>query len=67
MKNKSVVVAVLLLTMLGGTCASAQEPIPATKNYVAWAHEFLRTIYPDLNGKGHALSVSVRSGPTRRI
>jgi hypothetical protein len=50
MKNGSVFVLAMSILVAGHVCASAQEPIPVTKNYVAWAHEFLRTMYPNLNG-----------------
>lgn len=51
--------ASFVLVVLAVSClwVQAQEPVPVTKNYVVWAHEFLRTMYPDLNGKKYFLSV----------
>jgi hypothetical protein len=37
--------------------AVTQESVPTTKNHVAWAQEFLRAIYPALNGKKYTLSL----------
>lgn len=57
MKNVSTFLAVLFVAMLGSTSAFGQEPIPVTKNYVAWAHEFLRTMYPALSGHQYAFTI----------
>lgn len=57
MKNMSTFSVTLFVTMLGSTCAFGQEPIPVTKNYVAWAHEFLRTMYPALSGHQYAFTI----------
>jgi hypothetical protein len=46
-----------MLAFLGSVDAYGQEPIPVTKNYVAWAHEFLRTMYPEMNGKKCSLTL----------
>lgn len=57
MKYKGRGALVLLLGITVCTPALAQEPVPVTKNYVAWASEFLRAMYPNLNGKGYILTL----------
>ena len=57
MKSGRVFVSVLSILLAGSVRASAQEPIPVTKNYVAWAHDFLRTMYPNINGEKYILSL----------
>lgn len=57
MRNISIGLFIPLILMLGRMPLFAQEPVPLSKNYVAWAQDFLRTMYPDLNGKGYFLSL----------
>ena len=57
MKNVSTFSAALFVTILGSFCAFGQEPVPLTKNYVAWAHEFLRTMYPALSGHKYSFTI----------
>jgi hypothetical protein len=57
MKMELLVAFAPLLLSLGSMGALGQEPIPVTKNYVAWAHEFLRTMYPHLSGNRYILSL----------
>lgn len=61
MKPKLIVALILSISLMGCVGAFAQEPIPVTKNYVAWAREFLRTMYPTLNGKGYTLTPETAS------
>jgi hypothetical protein len=56
MKTKIVFSFLLVILLTGSVSARAQEPPPVTKNYIAWAQEFLRAMYPDLNGKKHILT-----------
>lgn len=58
MKKKLAIGGTLLMTGLFA-CGQAfpQKPVPVTKNYVAWAQEFLQTFYPDLEGKKYTLSL----------
>jgi hypothetical protein len=50
MKAK-ILIMVLPSLLLAAIRARSQEAIPATKNYPAWAQEFLRSMYPSLNQK----------------
>ena len=43
------------------------QELPHTKNYIKIGHEFLRAVYPDLNGKGYAITIETSlayDGPT---
>lgn len=62
MKIKSAVAFVLLLVPLGIVTGFAQEPMPVTKNYIVWAHEFLRTMYPELSDKKYILTLETAGG-----
>lgn len=39
------------------TNANAQEPSQVQKSEIVWARDFLRALYPPLNGKGYGLTV----------
>jgi hypothetical protein len=56
MKTKIVFSFLLVILLTGFLSARAQEPPPVTKNYIVWAQEFLRAMYPDLNGKKYMLT-----------
>jgi|HubBroStandDraft_6_1064221.scaffolds.fasta_scaffold20299_7 hypothetical protein len=50
----SLFLAALLLCPAVG---EAQQTVPATKTYIRIGHDFLRTVYPELNGKGYTITV----------
>jgi hypothetical protein len=58
MKHRSNVAGFVLMVMaVSFMRVQAQEPVPVTKNYVAWAHEFLRAMYPGLADKRYTLTL----------
>jgi hypothetical protein len=57
MKRKFNVILVMALGLTACFCAFGQEPVPVSKSYVVWAQDFLRTMYPALNGKGYVFTV----------
>ena len=69
MKYRCLVALGLLIAVLFGAVVHAQENPPMTRDNVAWARDFMRTMYPDLNDKKYTLSVETylpydRSGTT---
>ncbi len=64
MKLKCMISVNVLASLVLMWClrAQAQEPPPLTKNYVLWAHGFLRTMYPDLAGKKYTLTLEANVG-----
>ena len=62
MKLKSAVVTLLILVAVGNVGGLAQEPIPTTKDYTVWAHEFLRAVYPELSGKKYVMTLETSGG-----
>lgn len=62
MKLKSAAVTLLILVAVGNMGGLAQEPIPTTKDYTVWAHEFLRAMYPELSGKKYIMTLETSGG-----
>lgn len=62
MKLKYAVVTLSFLVALGNVGGLAQEPIPTTKDYTVWAHEFLRSMYPELSGKKYIMTLETSGG-----
>lgn len=57
MKTSRTIFVLLVLSLGLVLSASArQEAVPVTKNYAAWAQDFLRAIYPKLSDKKYVAS-----------
>jgi hypothetical protein len=48
-----------LLTLLASCTCAEQEPAPTVGNYVVLGRDFLRALYPRLNGHTYALSIEM--------
>ena len=52
----------LLKAVFLSSSVHAQENVPKTENFVKVGHEFLKALYPELNGKGYAVTVETSLG-----
>src|ERR1700676_86287 len=57
--RKHTTIAHLMALFILGSCipALSQDAPLATKDYILWAQEFLRAVYPDLSGKKYVLTL----------